>query len=93
MSFHEIREEFDNRILIAREAASKSKPEPNNSIDDLKELLAKLRENSEDDNEIHQRICQNRENEIKGLESLKPSKGHKEGVGARKGVRTKKKST
>ena len=70
MTFLETREQLDK--LLDEAAILKDGPTPvkkGGTIDDLRPILAKLIEMSEPNNEVHARVCANREIAISSLES------------------------
>ena len=77
MTFLKTREQLDQLLKEAAILKNGPTPEKNRGvIDDLRAMLAKLIEMSEPDNEVHARVCENREINISSLESaLAKSKG------------------
>ncbi len=70
MTFRETREQFDKLLEEAETLKSGPTPEKiRGMIDDLKPMLAKLVEMSDPDNEVHARVCRNREINISTLET------------------------
>jgi hypothetical protein len=70
MTFQETREQIDHLLETAVNLKDGPTPEKTHEImGDLTALLAKLKELGDPKNDIHERVCGNREIEISSLES------------------------